>query len=77
MTIQKSKARTLRVSVAEEVHERKTIELEIPDDLDISDTAALNNYLEDACCDGAYRQVPLTHQITGTERRYFHPEILP
>jgi len=64
--------RTIRVTVTEEVIERRTIEVEVPDDLNVVENGeALNDVLEEAFIEGAYREVPNTNEVS-VEERYFH-----
>ena len=68
--------RTIRVSVREDVVERQTIDVEVPDDLDIHDTEALQELFEEAFVTGAYREVPNTNDVAVEERVFFDPEVL-
>ena len=73
-------SRTLRVSVREELTERRTIEVNIPDDLDVTDEDALNTFLESVWTgEGGleYREVRNSNELAITERGFFDPEVLP
>jgi hypothetical protein len=68
--------RTIRVSVREDVTERQTLDFEIPDELDVNDTDALQEYFEEAFIEGSYREVPNTKDLAIEERVFYDPEIL-
>lgn len=73
-------SRTLRVSVREEITERRTIEVNIPDDLDVTDEDALNTFLESVWTGESslkYREVPNSNELAITERGFFDSEVLP
>jgi len=71
--------RTLRVSVREEITERSTIEVAIPDHLDIADQEALNEFLEEVwtgATDREYIEVKNTKELAINDRVFFEPEVL-
>lgn len=70
--------RRIAAIVYEEVRECTYIELEVPDDLDLTDKEAVDEYLEEAFVQGLYKEVP-SEGTLSVDERYFspHKELTP
>lgn len=62
--------RTVTVRVYEEIVERKTIEVEVADDVDLDDHDTRQHVLEDAYIEGAYKLVEGTSDLQVRERDF-------
>lgn len=62
--------RTITVRVHEEIVERKTIVVEVPDDLDLEDPDTRQQALEDAYVNGDFKLVEGTSDLQVRERDF-------
>lgn len=67
--------KTIRASVHEDIAERRTIEVEVEDDFDTSNTEAVEAALEEAFVQGDFREIPKSSGVSVEERYFFDIEV--
>ena len=69
--------RTIQVDCYEQVFETTCMQVEIPDDLDLTDKEAVDEFLEEAFVQGDYKKVDLQCGVSIEERWFDRTKVLP